>query len=65
MELSTLLKIIQNISILLFESFVPLLECLGRVIYPARRFGSFHHALVHHSFRGVEVQSRFDFDALY
>lgn len=59
-----LLKIVENISRLLFKSLVPLSEGLGRVIYPAGGFGSFQNALVHDIFRGVEVQSRFDFDAL-
>ena len=59
-----LLKIVDNTSSLLLKSLVPLSECLERVIYPAGGFRSFQNARAHHSFRGVEVQSRFDFEAL-
>ena len=37
---STLLKIVENISILLYKSLVPLHEYLGLVIYPVGGFRS-------------------------
>lgn len=63
-KFSTQLKMVENASSLLYKLLEPLSECLERVIYPAGSFGSFPNALAHRSFRGVEVHSRFDFEAL-
>ena len=61
---STRLKIVEHSSILLFKFLVPLSEYLELVIDPIRGFGSLPNALAQRSFRGVEVHSRFDFEAL-